>query len=528
MSDSNSEPERYSIDEMLDRLKQREPEQGEAQFVTRSDGSQALKARKRKRRTDQPRDRLKAQNQRMQLFQIAGLIIFVVVILLFAGGLILRANSSSYREKLITSIELISGSKVKIKQFRMNPATASASKLEMSWPEGSVLHRFEVTGLTAKIAPINFLGGVFHGEELTGSEASLFLTGAAVTDPNEKDEREKAEQSIQFGRYFIPSVNIFFSTELKWDRMLEGSEVSYFHNPSKGDCEIRLNQGILKFKGWPKLALDRSYIRIQKDELDVQTMRFHLPEVQVDGKSDKGYIDFTGKMRPADTGTTHVLNAQLDDFQLPYLLGQDLGRFFRGAVTHHADKDRQNQIEFKTDADENAVLKLNLTQAVGSRLQLLQFRFLGQLAIALEDAWYEVPIFDHDIEISMKRSGEAVEIDRFQFTQRGRMVIEGSLNAEGSGGKISGKLRVGIPASIVEAADNRRLEALFSPESEDYRWLDIEVKGTGAMPTDNFKELYQSVDLKKQVVETPVQETEKPKEAKEPGLDTFDSLIEGD
>lgn len=526
MPDSNSEPERYSIDEMLDRLKQREPEQGEAQLVTRADGTQALKVRKRKRRTDQPRDRLKAQNQRMQLFQIAGLVIFVVLILLVAGGLVLYANSSGYREKLITSIERLSGSEVKLKQFRMNPATASASKLEMGWPEGSVLHRLEVTGLKAKIAPINFLGGVFHGEELVGHKANLFLSGAPATEPVAKNE--KAEQSIEFGRYFAPSVNIFFSKEQKWDRMLEGTEVSCFQTSSKGDGEIRLNQGILKFKGWPKMALDRSYIRVQKDQLDVQTLRFHLPDVQVDGKADRGYIDFTGKIRPADPGATHVLNAQLDDFQLPYLLGDDLGRFFRGAVTHQTGQDSQSQIEFKTDTEGSVVLNLNLTQAVGSRLQLLQFKFLGQLAIALEDAWYEVPIFDHDIGLSLKRSAQAVEVGHFKFSQRGRMVVEGSLNTDGSGGKISGKLRVGIPASIIEAGDNRRLEALFSPESEDYRWLDLEIKGTSAMPIDNFKELYQSVDLSKQVVETPVQETEKPEETKEPGVDTFENLIEGE
>lgn len=83
MPDSNSDPEKYSIDEMLDRLKNHGD--GEGELVTRADGTNALKVRKRKRRTDQTRDKLKAQNQRMQLIQIAGFIIFMVVLAILGG-----------------------------------------------------------------------------------------------------------------------------------------------------------------------------------------------------------------------------------------------------------------------------------------------------------------------------------------------------------------------------------------------------------------------------------------------------------
>ena len=51
MPDNDPEPEKYSIDDMMDRLRTRGggPRDGEAKLVVREDGTQAYKTRKRKR-----------------------------------------------------------------------------------------------------------------------------------------------------------------------------------------------------------------------------------------------------------------------------------------------------------------------------------------------------------------------------------------------------------------------------------------------------------------------------------------------
>ncbi len=526
MPDSKSDPESYSIDDMLDRLKNRDPQEGEAKLVTRADGTQALKVRKRKRRTDQSRDRLNAQIHRRQLIQIAAFLVFVVMLLLVIGGFFLYANSTGYRENLISKIEQISGSKVKLQQFRINPVSANASSIEMDWPKSHVLHRLEVSGLKAKIAPVNFLGKVFQGAEIKGSRANLYLSGASTTADKNEEVKPEVDPSVAFNRYFIPDLNVYFSKEPNQDRVLEKTEISYFHPPSRTHGEIRLSQGMLKMKGWPTLSLDRSYVRVRKGELDIQTFRLCWPQVQSSEKSDKGFIDFTGKIRPGNSDETHILSAQLDDFQIAYLLGEDLGRFFRGAVTNRIGKDESNQLKIKINSDHQLDLNLHLTQATGSRIQLHQLKFLGHLSVSLEDLWYETPIFDNDVEVVMKRNGDRVEIRSFRFVQRGRMVIKGAMTAEGEAGKISGNLKVGIPASIIEASDNRRLDILFSPEKDGYRWLDLELKGTGATPIDNFKDLYQAIDLTKaipQTAETTEAESERPKQ---PEIDTFENLLD--
>ncbi|MEY3896152.1 MAG: hypothetical protein RLZZ214_1672, partial [Verrucomicrobiota bacterium] len=55
MPASPSEPEKYSIDEMMDRLKSSPPPNPEdGELVIRPDGTQAIRVKRRKRRTSQP------------------------------------------------------------------------------------------------------------------------------------------------------------------------------------------------------------------------------------------------------------------------------------------------------------------------------------------------------------------------------------------------------------------------------------------------------------------------------------------
>ncbi len=514
MPDSNNEPEKYSIDEMLDRLKNRGD--GEGQLVTRADGTKALKVRKRKRRTDQTRDKLKAQNQRTQLIQIAGFIVFMVAMLIIGGILILYANSSSFRNGLISKIESITGSEMKIQQFRMNPATASAGQVEMNWSEIHALNRLEANSLRARISPVSFVGKVFQGQEITAKNGKLFLTAPHAPELSAAKVSGASDSRIKFNRYSVASLNVFFSKEESLDNMVENIEASYLPTKINQGGEIRLNQGLLKLKGWPSLALDRSYIQVRGQELDIKSMRFLIPSVQSQGVQDKGTINFSGVINPQVEGATHKLHVELESFQISPLLGNSLGRFFRGKTVTNPDEN-SNMLQFTPGSGQDASLELNMTHALDSRISLAQFKFLGNLSIVLDDRWYELPNFDHNAKFLVKRSGELVKMESIHLEQRARMMIKGSISTKDAAGNISGTLSVGIPDIILAAAKDRHLDVLFSPVKDGYRWVNIELSGSGSAPADNFKELYQAVTLTKS---PDVKVAPKPQ-----GVDSFDSLI---
>lgn len=519
MPDFNIDPEKYSIDEMLDRLKSRNDSssQDDGELVTRSDGTTALKVRKRKRRTDQTKDKLKAHNQRIQLVQIAGFMIFMVALLFIGGGLILYSNSSVFYDDFITKIESATGSKAKIQQFRMNPVTASAARLEINWPKEHALERLEANSLRAKIAPISFFGRFFQGQEAVADKGNLFLKAPQFQDSLSDQTASSELSKIKFGRYSVKSLNIFFSEQQPWSQMIENVEASYLPvKTSKGD-EIRLNQGLLKMKGWPSLQLDRAYIQVRDQEFDIKSMRFQMPTKSNQKIHESGSINLSGIIKPSGENMTHQLSVGLDSFQISPLLGNSLGRFFQGKAVTNPDE-TSNTLQFTPGSGQDALLRLNISNALDSRIALAQFEFLGQLAIALDDRWYEFPFFDDEVKLIIKRSGDMIQLEEIDLLQRTRMVVRGSLTVKDETGSISGTLKIGVPQIIITASKNRRLDALFGPVIEGYRWIQLEMGGTGVTPVDNFKELYDAVNLSSNA------EVKTGSSAND--VDSFDRLIE--
>jgi hypothetical protein len=95
------------------------------------------------------------------------------------------------------------------------------------------------------------------------------------------------------------------------------------------------------------------------------------------------------------------------------------------------------------------------------------------------------------------------------------MALRGNLSSR-EGGVLSGSLEVGIPESILGLSKNKRIDAMFSPAQGGYRWVDLKIGGTGAVPQDDFKQLYNTT--------VPVEADGEASEAlDENAVDTFDS-----
>ena len=244
-------------------------------------------------------------------------------------------------------------------------------------------------------------------------------------------------------------------------------------------------------------------------------MRFVVPKSPNQRAVDKGLVDFSGTIRQLESGTSHTLEAKVQELRLPYLVGADLGRFFLGSVDSKETPD-SNFLTFSPDSPESSTLELTLTNSLDSRIDLGGFKFLSQLSATLDDRWYEFPNFEDTVTLVVRRRSGEVEMSGINIVNRGRMAIQGSIS-NGEGGVITGKLRVGLPGTTIAAASNKRLNLMFGRVREGYRWIDLEVGGTTALPVDNFKDLYTKA------AETPAAE---PAE-KEGDPDNFENLIDG-
>jgi hypothetical protein len=315
---------------------------------------------------------------------------------------------------------------------------------------------------------------------------------------------------VKFSRYAASSLDINFGGF----GGLSGTEGSLFPAPVAGQSELRFSGGLLKLTDWPQLSLDRSYIKVRNSELQIKSMRFNIPGAD-DLKSSGGFIDFSGALTPIGFYGTHTLSASLSNFPLSYLLGGDLGRFFVGRVDSVEIPD-SNFLSFDVDSPENARLEVTATNALESRIDMSGFKFMQSLAVAFSDRWYEIPIFDDDVTLVVKRAGQKSNISGINLVKRGKMVVRGEL-FNGEGGMIKGELRIGIPETTVIASGDKKLARMFGNVREGYRWIDVEIGGTAALPEDDFRTQYIDTSSEK----PSVTEDEAPQ-------DSFEDLIEGE
>ncbi len=510
MPQPNSDKEKYTIDEMMGRLKKRQTAEVTPELVTRSDGSQALKVKKRRRRTDQTVNNETKLKKRIQIVQIAGVVLLLTIVSLVLGVGVLYVNSAGYRDSLTSKLEISSGAEVDLKQFRMNPLAAKTGATKLSWPAGNVLEKLELNGATAKIYPSAFIGKTFGGEEIVAESGKLFLQASDPSQPVRHVPGPEGELPVRFSRYAVPSLDIRFGAF----GGLSKTEASLFPGTIAGQGELRLSGGALQLADWPQLSLDRSYIKVRNSELQIQSMRFNLPEV-ADRQTSTGYIDFSGSLTPFGDQGTHTLSAKLGNFPLSYLVGGDLGRFFVGRVDSSEIPD-SNFLSFDVDAPENARLELTVANSLDSRIDMSGFKFLQMLAVAFNDRWYEFPVFDDDVTMVVKRMGQDCDISGISLVKRGRMVVRGDI-FNGEGGAIKGKLKIGIPETTVAVSGDKKLAKMFGEVREGYRWVDLEISGTGAVPEDNFRTIY---------MDTSSGESSAP--GKGTPQDSFEDLIEGE
>lgn len=472
---------------MMDRLKDKNPSDDQGELVTRADGSQALRVKKRKRRTNQTEKVENKANQRSQILQIAGAVLFLFAIGLTAGIGLIYANSLPFRESLIEKIGTETGAKASLNQFRINPSAANAAKITLEWPEGNVLEKLIVSSCIAKISPLSFLGNNFSGEELVAGSGQLFLKSPKEDASKKFFLKSEETKQIDFNRYSVPKLNIFFASEKDWINMLRETEASFYTGKNTGQGEIRLTGGTLNIKNWPKLTLDRSYIKVRDGELQIQSLRFNIPASEKK-KTQRSSIDFSGTIKPLDAHADHTLSAELSNYSFSHLLGSDLGTVINGLI-ETSENPESNFLTFNTKSSEQALLEVAISGILESRIELVNFPFLNNLSNALNDTWYQTPVFEKDVTATVRRRAAQVELIDLKMIKRGRIAISGSMK-NAPGGRISGTLSVGLPDATIQSAPNERIKTMFGEVREGYRWIDLEISGTGALPDDNFLELY--------------------------------------
>jgi len=496
------EPEKYSIDEMMERLKGQPSDDPTTagELVTRADGTQALRVRKRKRRTEQPKRDESKRFKRVRMIQVACGLVLVLLAGLAIAGAYVYANTAPYRKAITDAIANSTGASVEFKQFRVSPASANAEAIEFEWPEGGVVKALRLTGVSARISPLSLFGTRLYGEEVSARDGSVLLQVPAADAPAAATPQHAATIPVQFNRIAVPRFNILIGDPLQPVFKILATEAAL--RMDETNHQLRLYHGSLQISGWPSFKIDRAAMEFHDAETDLILLRI------TDSQPKHGTLDLAGSIQSMATPAPSTLSVKLDNFDLGELLGADFGEMINAKIDTRPETGT-NSLTFVSGALASAELKVAFKSTLSTKVNLKGFPFLQALVRALNDKWYENPIFADNAVGVIHRSNAGIEIREFSVEKKPRMAIKANL-AVATDKSLSGTMEVGIPESVAKLAPNSKIRAMLSPAREGYRWLNLTLGGTLAHPDDNFTALYVAAkDTEEEAAEEPAADSDK-------------------
>lgn len=484
MSADPAEPENYSLDEMMDRLQKREstPEDS-GQLVTRADGTQAIKVRKRKRRSSQPHKEAAKRTTRLRAIQLSSAFVLLLLLLLAAGGMIVYANSPGYRNGVAGKIASASGGKVALQQFRVNPTGSNTSVADFQWPAGNALETLHLNNIRTKSLITSLIGKTWAAGDISALTGSLNIKQPKPGEPLRFQPAPGEDMPVSFERLGVAKMDFTVGNPAAPALKLQQSEASFYPKSASGDSTLRLSRGTVAIPTWPVFQLDRALLEFRGPEVIVSNARI-LHEVD-----PIGHIELSGTINAESIGAEQSLAVSMESFSLNGIAGQSLGLLLSGRMDS-IDSRSTNQLTFSS-GDPTGRLTVALSSSTNSAPRMNRFAFLPILSKILTNHWYNEPVFEDGMTCTLIREKGRIRLTELSLTSKAQLRIAGELNA-GTDESLSGTLRVGLPDASLIAAGNEKLKRTFSESAEGFRWVTLKISGTTSRPADNFGALYES------------------------------------
>ncbi|MFT4175289.1 MAG: hypothetical protein QM627_01420 [Luteolibacter sp.] len=471
-----SEPEKYTIDDMMDRLQPPSDESSNAQgeIVTRPDGTQVIRVKRRKRRSHQPHKEKEAKSLRSSILLFATGAVVLFALILTVLGFVIYANSAPFRNALTAKIATYTGAEVTLNQFRVNPTGANANLAKFLWPENQPLHSATLRGIASDLSPASFFGKGLRGSEITIQRADIRFRRSDSPPAGNPD----IASPLSFERCHFKTLTLQFGEAAS----LDNSEASYTPRNLKGNAEIRLRKGLLKSPAWPGVKLDRA-------SLEAYGGKWNISAYCEPSQDRFGSLVLSGPLHPWHQDQESVLTVKTEAFPLSDLIGTPFDRLISGKIDTTATP-TSNFLILQPNAESPAKLSLEWQGSPNAPLQLSGFPFLSTLSHALDDRNFENLALTHEVSGSLQRDSETIALRNFRAHTPRHAALRGDLSLNRRTKALSGTVFVGLPDSIIRLT--RGFGPHFGELSEGYRWIEVTIGGTVDAPTDNLEALLRS------------------------------------
>lgn len=473
MASDRPDPESYSLDEMMQRLRSRGIE-SEPELITRPDGTQVYRVRKRKRRTRQPHKEQQRRRQRMRVFQIGAAVVLVMVLATAAVAMFAYYNSGRFVAKLGRRIGGMTGAEAEFQQFRVTPVRAMAGAVALRWPGGGGLGELQLQQVSADLRITSFVGGTWNGEEVFARNGVLYVgdQGLAAAAPEPVAPGEVPPFS--FTRYRCESLGVMFGGGLRPPLQCREVEASFYALPAGG--QLRLNGGRLLVAGWPELPIDRGLVEFRDGRVVVSS-------IQIGGDTEQqGRAELRGEVDPGGSQPA-ALEVTLERFPLRLLAGDKAARIFNTRL------DAAATLSFVPGRFESHELVVPFEASSASNgVYVSGFPFLQVLRSEFQNEEFGSRPFTTEAGGTLRRTAGAVVLEELNLLEKNFLALRGKLRIEVDG-RLGGALDVGIAEAYASRHPSPVFRRVFAREEEGFCWARVTVSGTVQNPADDFAEL---------------------------------------
>lgn len=466
MSAEPSDKKTYSVDEMLDSLRDGEREkEGERELVTREDGSQAIKVKKRKRRSKQKKE--EEAKRRKRLTVVRTLLIIMVPLFLGLGILLLvaRYHSSGFAESVTATIWQRSGAQAKVSRLSPMGTQVTAQTLTLAWPDGGSLDQMKATKVKGDLNLISFLTGKLRGAELGSGQGYLITSGRE--DRKVRQPRGEPAAIPGFERYSSDQFAFYFGSA-KSPFRLEETKVRF--TPTEYSRRLSVTGGDLYAGSWGVMPLKRGTLEFLNNTIKVVSLRF---------EEKNRHLVLSGDLGLADE--IHSLTLEAREATLGAVAGLGIDKL----ITSQIDG-ATGTLVFRPWSIESHEVTLSCAPEY---LKIHDFAFLDVLEELYGDSRFKDFEFEVENPFELIRNTKGTTITSLDVMDVGFLALQGEVQIQGEA--LSGRLRVGLPDhKRINLRSDQRVDFFAKGTLErGFFWFDVELSGTPQAPKDNFLKL---------------------------------------
>lgn len=467
--------------------------------------------RVRKKRVRQVKETMYAielhrRTMRIRMMIALGVLVFLALLAAIAAW---YPGTDGFRNRLDRMILNSTGAEVVLENAEFSAFHASAERIEANWPAGNLLGRLEAENVNANVLPQRYFGRVYGGAEIRADSGRLALGYPAPDAATRFTDEAGGKARVRFDRIGIPKLDIDFGEPgSPLAALIRGTEAAFYPESVNGIPRALIYAGTLDLPFWPTFLIERGIIDFPAGATRLTSLRIRDSLPDLNNEFLVGDAEVSGEI-PHDPAEAANLNLVLDGFQIEALIGEEAGRIFIGRVDT-ASHDQAGIM--RLSREEGLQMRAELVASPRSQLTFNHFPFLAFLARAIDDRWFLNPIFEDAPTMVLIRDGSDLLVDDIRFTARNRMAIRGSLTID-LDEMIQGELEVGLAPAVIDTALARRLDGMFSPVRDDFRWVKLELGGSTRVPLDNFNALF--IDAPLPEVDLPPRPAPSPDEEEE-------------